>query len=46
MKTDGKIYTAGIDSGSTSTDAVIMDKDAKIIGKAIGTHRLRSHKRS
>lgn len=35
MKTDGKIYTAGIDSGSTSTDAVIMDKDAKIIGKAI-----------
>ncbi|MCD8036380.1 MAG: acyl-CoA dehydratase activase [Clostridiales bacterium] len=35
MKTDGKIYTAGIDSGSTSTDAVIMDKDKNIIGKAI-----------
>ena len=35
MKTDGKIYTAGIDSGSTSTDAVIMDRDKNIIGKAI-----------
>ncbi len=35
MKADGKIYAAGIDSGSTSTDAVIMDKDKNIIGKAI-----------
>ncbi len=35
MKADGKIYTAGIDSGSTSTDAVIMDKDRRILGKAI-----------
>lgn len=35
MKTDGKLYTAGIDSGSTSTDAVIMDRDKNIIGKAI-----------
>lgn len=35
MKTDGKIYAAGIDSGSTSTDAIIMDGDKRIIGKAI-----------
>ncbi len=35
MHTDGKLYSAGIDSGSTSTDAVIMDKDKNIIGKAI-----------
>lgn len=35
MKTDGKVFTAGIDSGSTSTDAVIMDRDKNIIGKAI-----------
>ena len=35
MRTDGKLYSAGIDSGSTSTDAVIMDKDKNIIGKAI-----------
>lgn len=31
----GKIYTAGIDSGSTSTDAVILDTDRNIVGKAI-----------
>lgn len=35
MNINGKIYTAGIDSGSTSTDAVIIDKDKKIIGKSI-----------
>jgi len=35
MKCGNKIFTAGIDSGSTSTDAVIIDKDKKIIGKAI-----------
>lgn len=35
MKKDGKIYTAGIDSGSTSTDAVIMDNNKNIIGRAI-----------
>ncbi|MEA4973100.1 MAG: acyl-CoA dehydratase activase [Candidatus Metalachnospira sp.] len=35
MNSNGKVYTAGIDSGSTSTDAVIIDKDKKIIGKSI-----------
>lgn len=35
MNDNGKLYTAGIDSGSTSTDAVIIDRDKKIIGKAI-----------
>ena len=32
---DGPVYTAGIDSGSTSTDAVIMNADRKILGRAI-----------
>lgn len=36
MKTEKNIrYAAGIDSGSASTDAVIMDADKKILGKAI-----------
>jgi len=35
MNGKGNVYSAGIDSGSTSTDAVIIDKDRKIIGKAI-----------
>lgn len=32
---DGRIYTAGVDSGSTSTDAVIMDQNRKILGRAV-----------
>lgn len=32
---EGPIYSAGIDSGSASTDAVIMDADRKILGRAI-----------
>lgn len=35
MNDRGKLYTAGVDSGSTSTDAVIIDRNKKIIGKAI-----------
>lgn len=35
MKTEGKIYAAGIDSGSASTDVVILDEHRRIIGKAI-----------
>lgn len=31
----GKGYYAGIDSGSTSTDVVILDKDRKIISSVI-----------
>lgn len=31
----GKIYTAGIDSGSSSTDAVILDAQGKILGTAV-----------
>ena len=32
---NGPVYTAGIDSGSTSTDAVIMNADRRILGRAI-----------
>ena len=32
---DGRIFTAGVDSGSTSTDAVIMDGHGNILGRAI-----------
>ncbi|MDX8416992.1 acyl-CoA dehydratase activase [Absicoccus intestinalis] len=35
VHTDQPIYIAGIDSGSTSTDAIIMDENAKIIGRSI-----------
>ena len=35
MKTDGPVITAGIDSGSTSTDAVIMNQNREILGSAI-----------
>ena len=35
MNTEGKKYVAGIDSGSTSTDAVIMDMNKNIIGTSI-----------
>ena len=31
----GKMYVMGIDSGSTSTNAVIMDKDRKIVSSAV-----------
>ena len=31
----GKMYVMGIDSGSTSTNAVIMDKDQKIVASAV-----------
>lgn len=31
----GKMYVMGIDSGSTSTNAVIMDKDRKIVASAV-----------
>ena len=31
----GKMYVMGIDSGSTSTDAVIMDKGQKIVASAV-----------
>lgn len=34
-KINGPLYTAGIDSGSASTDAVILNEDKKIIGRAI-----------
>ena len=34
-RTMGKGYYAGIDSGSTSTDVVILDKDRKIISSVI-----------
>ena len=34
-RTMGKGYYAGIDSGSTSTDVVILDKDKKIISSVI-----------
>lgn len=49
----GKGYFAGIDSGSTSTDVVILDKDQNIVtgiilptgaGAAIGAERaLKKH---
>ena len=32
---DGKMYVLGIDSGSTSTNAVILDQDKKIIASAV-----------
>lgn len=32
---EGPVYTAGIDSGSASTDAVVMDQNQNIIGRAI-----------
>ena len=35
MAKNQKEYVAGIDSGSTSTDVVIMDKEGKIAGSAI-----------
>jgi predicted CoA-substrate-specific enzyme activase len=35
IRTSGKIYAAGLDSGSTSTDAVVMDGEGKILGSAI-----------
>ena len=31
----GKGYFAGIDSGSTSTDVVILDRDKKIVSSVI-----------
>ncbi len=31
----GSLYVAGIDSGSTSTDVVVMDRDRRICGSAI-----------
>ena len=31
----GKMYVMGIDSGSTSTNAVIMDRDRKIVSSAV-----------
>lgn len=34
-KTEGPVYTAGIDSGSASTDAVVMDENRIILGKAV-----------
>ncbi|MBQ4347334.1 MAG: 2-hydroxyacyl-CoA dehydratase [Firmicutes bacterium] len=34
-KTQDFLYTAGIDSGSTSTNAVILDKDLKIVSFAV-----------
>lgn len=34
-KANGKIYVAGVDSGSASTDAVVMDADQRILGKAV-----------
>lgn len=38
----GKGYYAGIDSGSTSTDVVILNKDRKIISSVImPTERVR-----
>ena len=35
VNTDQPIYIAGIDSGSTSTDAIIIDENANIIGRSI-----------
>lgn len=35
QKKEGAVYTAGIDSGSASTDAVVMDENKKILGRAI-----------
>lgn len=35
LKASGKYYTAGIDSGSTSTDVVILDQDEKIVSSII-----------
>jgi predicted CoA-substrate-specific enzyme activase len=32
---DGKMYVMGIDSGSTSTNAVILDQDKKIVASAV-----------
>ena len=32
---EGPVYTAGVDSGSTSTDAVILNGEKKIVGSAI-----------
>jgi predicted CoA-substrate-specific enzyme activase len=34
-KSSGLRYAAGVDSGSTSTDAVIMDGNGKILGSAV-----------
>ena len=34
-KSEGPVYTAGIDSGSSSTDAVVMDEQRNILGRAI-----------
>ncbi|WP_293820098.1 acyl-CoA dehydratase activase [uncultured Parolsenella sp.] len=33
--TDGPVYVLGVDSGSTSTDAVVMDADEKIVASVI-----------
>lgn len=35
IRADGRVYAAGVDSGSTSTDACIMDGTGKILGTAI-----------
>ena len=35
IKADGPVYAAGIDSGSSSTDAVIMDAERNILGRAV-----------
>jgi predicted CoA-substrate-specific enzyme activase len=35
MIREGKYYTAGIDSGSTSTDVVILDQDRKMVSSII-----------
>lgn len=35
IQTEGPVYAAGIDSGSSSTDAVIMDAEMNILGRAV-----------
>lgn len=35
VKENGPVYVAGLDSGSASTDAVIMDGDRQILGRAV-----------
>ena len=35
LKEDGKVYVLGVDSGSTSTNAVIMDEKKKIIAHEV-----------
>jgi predicted CoA-substrate-specific enzyme activase len=35
IHTEGPVYVAGIDSGSASTDAVIMDENRNILGRSV-----------